>query len=105
MTTGAKIRVFSPIGEVHKKETAHRLAPRAADLNGKTIGFLHNEKGWASDTFFEHDTEILHEMLQKQFKFKGAVRRTKPLLSRVAPKAMIDELAATSDLVVNGIGK
>ncbi len=105
MTTGAKIRVFSPIGEVHKKETAHRLAPRAADLNGKTIGFLHNEKGWASDTFFEHDTEILHEMLQQQFKFKGAVRRTKPLLSRVAPKAMIDELAATSDLVVNGIGK
>jgi len=72
MTTGAKIRVFSPIGEVRKKEMSHRLAPRAADLNGKTIGFLHNEKGWASDTFFEHDTEILHEMLQQRFKLKGA---------------------------------
>ena len=105
MTTGAKIRVFSPVGEVRQHVTRERLAPRAADLTGKTIGFLHNEKGLASDTFFEHDTEILHEMLQQRFKLKGAVRRTKPLLSRVAPKAIIDELAATSDLVVNGIGK
>ncbi|MEK7872999.1 MAG: hypothetical protein AAB502_03955 [Chloroflexota bacterium] len=105
MTTSATSRVVSPMAEVRKREMSHRLAPRGADLSGKTVGFLHNEKGWASDTFFEHDTEILQGLLQQRFKLKGSVRRTKPLLSRVAPKAIIDELAATSDVVVNGIGK
>ena len=103
MPVGEKVRVYSPIGEVKRREA--RLAPRVADLNGRTVGFLHNEKGVASDTHFERDTELLQEMLQQRHRLRGAVRRTKPLLSRVAPADMLDDLAAKADVVVNGIGK
>lgn len=81
-----------------------KLAPKVDDLNGKVLGLL-NHHGLAvsgstpgRDPFFE----ALKAKLGQRYQLKGVVWRTKPNLSRVAPREMLEEIAAQADVVVNG---
>ncbi|MEK7681331.1 MAG: hypothetical protein AAB502_06270 [Chloroflexota bacterium] len=80
------------------------LAPKVDDLNGKVLGLLNHHGSAVSgaangrDPFFE----AIKSTLEKRYKLKGVVWRTKPNLSRVAPKEMLEEIAAQADVVING---
>ncbi|MBI2908074.1 MAG: hypothetical protein HYX92_10530 [Chloroflexi bacterium] len=79
------------------------MAPRLADLNGKFIGFLENNKPNAD--LFLHRVE---ELLKERFRLAGTMYRRKyrgPTSTTAdAGETLINELADKCDAVVNGIG-
>ena len=102
MTTNADnadgVLVFVPIG----KETAAKAAtasPRRTKDAPFVIGLLDNHK---------HNSDAVLERLRERLaaKIEGAhfIRMKKPEAGKGAPQAMLDELAARCDAVVNGIG-
>jgi hypothetical protein len=75
------------------------LSPRLDTLSGKTIGIIWNGRppgdvilGYAMDE------------LRKRYAIKDIVLLEKPYLGNVAPDAILDELEATCDAVVTGVG-
>ena len=97
-------RVYDPVGEA-KAAARMQLAARAGGLQGKVVGFLVNEKGADLVTDFETYSHIVEEKLKANYGAADFTREIKPLLSRVAPKELMDRLASRADVVVNGIGK
>lgn len=88
------VEVLDPIGEVEVEEYA--LAPRFADLKGKTIGLLAN-----SNRVFEMLSRRLEELLRERHGVTDFVREDK----RGAPSPkLIEELAYNCDLVIGGLG-
>ncbi|MBM3343651.1 MAG: hypothetical protein FJY56_16320 [Betaproteobacteria bacterium] len=95
------ILVFVPVG----KETAAKTSNAPATLQQRAkdapfvIGLLDNHK---------HNSDAVLARLQQQLaaKIEGAqfVHAKKPEAGKGAPKAMLDDLAARCDAVVNGIG-
>ena len=81
-----------------------RLAPRAASLSGKTIGFL---DGWG---FREPDGTTsmyplmreLRLLLAERLGIADVVWQKKANVAQRAPKAQLDELAARCAVVING---
>lgn len=99
MTTtqkGIGITVLDPLGEV--KPSTAKLAPRLGNPNGKVVGVLHNGGARGSG----EQLQRIAELFQKEHKLADLVFRTKPNLSRMAPKEILDELVAKCDVVVVG---
>jgi hypothetical protein len=71
------------------------LAPRLADLAGRTVGFLDNGKP-NSDRFLA--------LLGAPDTVAATLPRRKPSIGRLAPPDLVDELADRCDLVVTGVG-
>ena len=91
------ILVLDPTAKANVPE--REMAPRVDTLEGKVVGFLHNFKSNA-DLLLERIEEILSE----RFALKGVVRKKKPDAASGAAQPLIDELAETCDLVINGVG-
>jgi hypothetical protein len=88
--------VLSPVSgdDVRSQPEAKRLS----SLSGRRLTFLANGKLMA-DVFLEE----LAAVLQRRFDFKTAYA-VKPDMSRVAPRAMLDQLAASSHGIITGVG-
>ncbi|MBI2909564.1 MAG: hypothetical protein HYX92_18130 [Chloroflexi bacterium] len=97
-------KVFDPVGDA-RAAARTQLAARTGDLQGKVVGFLVNEKGADLVTDFETYSHVLEEKLKAGYGVADCTREIKPLLSKVAPREMIDRLASRADVVVTGIGK
>jgi hypothetical protein len=83
----------------HEVLQRRTLAPRLAELRGKVGGFLDNRKQNAN-VLLEHVAARLsaeHGMVE-------ALHRAKFIYSRIAERAIIDELAERCDFVVAAIG-
>ena len=89
------IRVLDP--RVDPDREALALAAGVASLDGARIGLLDNTKVGTA-RFYDHLEGLLRRHGVGEF-----VRRRKPDLSRPAPAALLDELAAT-DAIISGIG-
>ena len=81
------------------REWHHAMAPRLPDLGGRSIGFLWNSKP-NGDILFAR----LEEMLRQKYEITGSTHRRKPTASVAATDQDIDELAASCDAVVVGLG-
>ncbi len=80
-------------------ETHAEPAPRLPDLNGKRLGLLDNHRT-SADVLLRD----LQEFLSERFRIVSAVQLQKPDDGDPAPDALLDELAAQSDVVINAIG-
>ncbi|MFH1484558.1 MAG: hypothetical protein ABIH46_00660 [Chloroflexota bacterium] len=99
MTTTKKVigmTVLDPVGEV--KASGIKLAPRVSELKGKVVGVLHNGGARGSG----EQLKRLAELFQQEYKLADLVYRTKPNLSKMAPKEIFDELVDKCDVVVVG---
>ena len=89
--------VFDPRGKL--TVTAIQLAPRLQTLQNVRLGVLDNSK-WNASRLLRHvvaqlDTDISPTAIHHY---------TKASFSRVAPDALLDEVAAETDVVVTAIG-
>ena len=75
------------------------LAPRPSNLNGKRIGLLSNSKLNADAVLY-----AIGELLSQRFEVTDLVHRSKPNFSLPASEATFDELAASCDVVLAGVG-
>ena len=75
-----------------------QLAPRLADLTGKTIGLISNGKE-GSKGFFRH----LDHMLRDEFGVAEVITRVKSNFSAPADAHIVAEIA-NWDAVISGIG-
>ena len=91
------ILVLDPTAKADVPE--REMAPRVDTLEGKVVGFLHNFK-FNADLLLERIEEILSE----RFALKGVVRKKKLGAASGAAQPLMDELAETCDLVINGVG-
>lgn len=100
-TTANYILVLDPTAKASVPE--QEMAPRVADLNGKIIGFLENNKPNA-DIFLKR----VEELLSQRFKLAGTMYRRKQRgptsTTSGASEELIKELVEKCDAVVNGIG-
>jgi hypothetical protein len=92
-----RIRVLSPIGEVHQEPFA--VPPMPADLAGLSIGFIDNTKH-----NFDRLADEMGTLLRERYAVKAVVRRRKANASVAAPPEVLAELAKACDLVFAGSG-
>ena len=95
--TKGTIVVLDPTAK--PRELRHAMAPRLPDLRGRAVGFLWNSKP-NGDILFAR----LEELLRQKFEITNSMHRSKPTASIPATKQDIDELAASCDAVVVGLG-
>ncbi|MBI3964545.1 MAG: hypothetical protein HY329_02835 [Chloroflexi bacterium] len=100
-----KLTVLDPVGEMPELGAREQLANRAAEIDGKVIGFLVNEQGDHLITDFAGYCEAIQSRLSASYNVPEFVWQIKPILSRPAPEEQIEALVGAADLVVNGIGK
>lgn len=89
--------LLSPLGE--RDVERHPIAPRLATLAGKTIGLLDNTKKNA-DLLIKTAGDIL----MREHGVAAVIYRRKIGSSPAAPAAMLDELVARCDAVINAYG-
>ncbi len=76
------------------------LAPRTlGSLDGLTIGFLDNSKGNAGAFL-----QVMEQRLRERWKIGEAVHARKPDASSIAPKDVLDMMAARCHAIVVGVG-
>ena len=81
-------------------ERRSAMAPRnLGSLDGLTIGFLDNSKGNAGAFL-----ELMEQRLRERWKIGEAVHARKPDASSIAPKDVLDMLAARCHAIVVGVG-
>jgi hypothetical protein len=81
------------------RDLRHPMAQRLADLGGRKIGFLWNNKA-NGDILFNR----LEELLRQKYEISGAVHRHKPDASIPADVQVYDDLATMADAVILGLG-
>ena len=92
--------ILDPTGlSARPKAPAFALAPRPTDLSGVRIGLLENGKQNAR-RFLEDVAALLRE----RHGAGEATLRRKENFAQPAPPELVDELSATSEVVVVGIG-
>ncbi len=95
--TQRRLAVLDPTVEALPDEIA--LAARPLDLAGLRVGLLDNSKNGVA-RFLDH----LEAVLAERYEGLSFVRARKPNASRPAPAAVLDKLAAESDVVVSAVG-
>lgn len=91
-----KIEILVPTGESVIKDKGISL--RVDNLNGKVIGFLDNS--WNCYVSF---LDRIQELLQQQYQPKAIIRKTKLDRGLAASRELLDELAASCQVVINGL--
>ena len=82
------------------EERRYSLAPRRrTSLNGATVGLVDNGKANADGVL-----TAIADLLRERYALKAVVLRRKPSFALPAPAALVDELAATCDVVIAGDG-
>lgn len=92
-----KLVLVSPVNEPETAESTY--APRLTNLQGKRVGLLDNSKNNANKLL-----DAMADILDAQYGFSDIVRRRKPSASKPVAPEVIDELKATCDLVIVGVG-
>ena len=95
-TTG-RITVLNPAAPPRQLRTD--MAERPADLRGRAVGFLWNSKP-NGDVLFQR----LEQLLREKYEIPAALYRRKPTASIPAEPLVIEELAATVEVAVVGLG-
>jgi hypothetical protein len=88
------IEILSPVGV--RREARLPLAPRVADLRGKVVGLMDNNKP-GGRALLEGVREAL-----AAYEVQGFVYRRKA--HPAGPSPYVDEVAARADVVVGGLG-
>ena len=96
-TATARITVLNPTAPPRQLRT--EMAERPADLRGKAVGFLWNSKP-NGDVLFRR----LEQLLREKYEIPDALYRRKPTASIPAELQVVEELAATVDVAVVGLG-
>jgi hypothetical protein len=91
--------ILSPEGKARSSAQRVPALPRFPDLNGKVIGLLDNSK--PNNDMLQARFE---ELLRKEYKIAGVVKRRKLTAQQGAPRNDLDELAAQTDFVISGLG-
>ena len=81
------------------RELSHSMALRPDDLRGRRVGFLWNSKP-NGDALFSR----LEELLREKYEITMTSYQRKPTASLPADDKVIEELAASADAVVVGLG-
>ena len=92
-----KLVLVSPVNEAETAESTY--APRLTNLQGKRVGLLDNSKNNANKLL-----DAMAAILDEQYGFSDIVRRRKPSSSKPVTPEVIDELKASCDLVIVGVG-
>lgn len=95
--TAKRITVLNPTAP--PREGRQVRAARLPDLRGRVVGFLWNTKP-NGDALFGR----LEELLRHKYEIAAAVHRRKATSSIAAPEGMVDELAASVQAAVVGLG-
>jgi hypothetical protein len=90
------IVMLDPTLTVARTET---ISPRLSTLSGKTIGVIWNGRP-PGDVLFDH----IFQVLEERHNLRRGPFIHKPWLGNVAPPEAFEELAATCDAVVTGVG-
>jgi hypothetical protein len=98
------MEIIDPRGRVAIHGRAGLAPRRARAREGVRIGFLINEQTRNQGPDFHGYTLALEEELRSRGALTSAVRVNKPLLSRPAEPALLDELRFVQG-VVNGLAK
>lgn len=93
----AHITVLNPTAPPRQLRT--EMAERPHDLRGKAVGFLWNSKP-NGDVLFQR----LEQLLREKYEIPASLYRRKPTASIPAEPRVIEELAATVDVAVVGLG-
>ena len=93
----ARLDLVDPCRELAKNRLP--LSARLAALTGKKVGLLDNRKDNA-DVILKR----IAARLEQDYGTSTALYRTKPVYSRRAEAAVLDELAANCDLVITSTG-
>ena len=90
--------LLDPTQEPDERRAA--MAPRnLCSLDGLVIGFLDNSKGNAGAFL-----RLMEDRLRERWKIGEAVHARKPDASSIAPKDILDMMAARCHAVVVGVG-
>lgn len=89
--------VYDPRGAVSAE--TRPLAPRPAALDGLRLGVLDNTKWNASKLLRQVVARLAADLT-----FAAVHRYAKPGFSRLAPPALLDRIAAETDVAVTAIG-
>ena len=86
--------------EGHSEERRQELAPRRfTTLDGARLGLLGNSKLNADAVL-----AAIGDLLRERYALETIVARTKPSFSHPAPPALMDEMVASCDDVLAGVG-
>jgi hypothetical protein len=91
--------MIDPTGSTTATTGPTPLAPRPADLRGRTVGLLANTKQNA-----ERFLDDVGDLLRGRHDVAGLVRRTKLSITDTVPPDMLAELVEQCDVVVVGVG-
>ena len=93
----ATVKFLDPRAPVHPKD---RPAAAGLDaLEGKVIGIIDNGQSNSTAMFKE-----LAQLIEKKYRAKEVLFRTKPTHMQGAPKPMMDEIVKRCDAVITGLG-
>lgn len=92
-----ELGVFDPRGRIDAERV--ELAPRAKALKGLRLGILDNTK-WNANRLLRKTAAVL----EQQHGIGAVTYYKKESFSKVADPALIDEIAANSDIVLTAIG-
>ena len=92
-----ELTVLDPTAEMDVERIP--LAPRPADLAGKRVGILDNGKERAEEIL-----RRIEERLKGQFPVASVVWRRKDYYTKRATVTLIEELAASCDVVITAVG-
>lgn len=81
------------------REVRYAMAERLSDIRGKSVGFLWNNKP-NGDVLFGR----LEELLRQKYEIKDVSYGKKPTASVPATDEVLDQLVASADAVVVGLG-
>jgi len=90
-----RIRVLSPVGTAKRATTT--APPLPADLTGRTVGFIDNNKA-----NFDRLVDDIGALLRERYGVRRVLHRKKANASTPAPPAVLAELAKECDLVFAG---
>ena len=91
------ITVLNPTAPPRQLRT--EMAVRPIDLRGRAVGFLWNSKP-NGDVLFHR----LEQLLRERYEIPAALYRRKPTASIPAGPQVIEELAASVEVAVVGLG-
>ena len=90
--------LLSPEGSSAEKPS--QLAPRSfGSLDGLRIGLLGNTKLNADEIL-----AAIGDLLSERYKLASVIHRRKPTFAVPAPPELVDELVASCDVVLAGVG-
>jgi hypothetical protein len=96
--TRSELVLLDPTQGPDERQVA--MAPRNLDsLDGLVIGFLDNSKGNAGAFL-----RLAEQRLRERWKIAEAIHAQKPDASSIAPKDILDMMAARCHAVVVGVG-